>query len=311
MSRAIGPLASFDEGALRELAPRGAARSFPKNAVIINESDQTDSLYILLSGRAKVFVSEEDGREVVLSTIREGDYFGELVLDGGPRSASIMTLEPCRCFVIPHRGVARAQPGAMVRARGTPGPMSQTASPFADLDESALRALAPHGAVRSFAKNAVVVSEGDETDSLYILLSGRVKAFVSEEDGREVVLSTVGVGDYFGEMVLDGGPRSASIMTLEPCRFFVIPRGDIEGLIDRNPAFARHLIRMLIGKVRSLTRKVLDLALKDVYGRFAKFVDENAVEQKGARVVPERLTQHDIAARIGGSPVHKKLPAQW
>jgi len=213
--------------------------------------------------------------------------------------------------------------------------MSQAAGPFANLDESALRALAPHGAVRSFSKNAVVVSEGDETDSLYILLSGRVKAFVSEEDGREVVLSTVGVGDYFGELVLDGGPRSASIMTLEACRFFVIPRGDIEGLLDRNPAFARHLIRMLIGKVRTLTQKVLDLALKDVYGRFAKFIDENAVEQKGMRVVSERLTQHDIAARIGGSremvnrivkdltaggyisvdskqiTVHKKLPPHW
>src|SRR5260221_544224 len=90
-------------------------------------------------------------------------------------------------------------------------------------------------------------------------------------------------------------------MTIEPGRYFLIQRGIMEELIDRNPAFARHLIRMLIGKVRSLTRKVLDLALKDVYGRFAKFVDENAVEQKGARVVPERLTQHDIAARIGGS----------
>src|SRR2546421_704596 len=66
-------------------------------------------------------------------------------------------------------------------------------------------------------------------------------------------------------------------------------------------ALARHLIRMLIGKVRSLTQKVLDLALKDVYGRFAKFIDESAVEQKGMRVVAERLTQHDIAARIGGS----------
>lgn len=213
--------------------------------------------------------------------------------------------------------------------------MPQTAGPFANMDESALRALAPHGAVRSFAKNAVVVNEGDETDSIYILLSGRVKVYVSEEDGREVVLSTVGVGDYFGEMVLDGGSRSASVMTLEPCRFFVIPRGEIEGLIDRNPAFARHLIRMLIAKVRSLTQRVLDLALKDVYGRFVKFIDENAIEQQGTRVVPERLTQHDIAARIGGSremvnrivkdlsaggyisvdakhiTVHKKLPLHW
>src|SRR5947209_15965093 len=82
--------------------------------------------------------------------------------------------------------------------------MSQAVGPFANLDESALRALAPHGAVRSFSKNAFVVSEGDETDSLYILLSVRVKAFVRAEDGREVVLSTIGVGDYFGELVLDG-----------------------------------------------------------------------------------------------------------
>src|SRR5438309_9708133 len=124
--------------------------------------------------------------------------------------------------------------------------MSQGIGPFTNLDESALRALAPHGAVRSFSKNAVVVSEGDETDSLYILLSGRVKAFVSEEDGREVVLSTVGVCDYFGELVLDGGPRSASIMTLEPWRSFVVPRRDIDGLIDREPDLARLLIRMLI-----------------------------------------------------------------
>ena len=213
--------------------------------------------------------------------------------------------------------------------------ISQSIGPLASLDENALRELAPHGAARSFPKNAVIINEGDQTDSLYILLSGRVKVFVSEEDGREVVLSTMREGDYFGELVLDGGPRSASIMTLEPCRCFVIPLGDIQGLLDHNPLFAGHLIHMLIGRVRSLVKKVSDLALKDVYGRFARFIDENAVERNGARVVSERLTQHDIAARIGGSremvnrivkdlttggyisvdarqiTVHKKLPAQW
>lgn len=213
--------------------------------------------------------------------------------------------------------------------------MAQASGPFVQLDEAALRALAPHGATRSFPKNAVVVNEGDATDSMYVVLSGRVKAFLSEADGREVVVNSVGAGEYFGELVLDGGPRSASIMTLEPSRFFVIPRGDVEGLLERNPAFARDLIYKLIGKVRSLTNKVLDLALKDVYGRFVRFVDENAIERDGKRIVPERLTQHDIAARIGGSremvsrivkdlisggyisidakhiTVHKKLPANW
>ena len=213
--------------------------------------------------------------------------------------------------------------------------MPQLPSPFASLDEAALRVLAPGGAVRSFPKGAVLVNEGDATDSLYVLLSGRVKAYVCDEDGAELVLNTIGAGDYFGELVLDGGTRSASVMALEPCRIFVIPRGDVEGLLEHNPVFARDLMRKLIGRVRSLTNKVLDLALKDVYGRFAKFIDEHAIERDGIRVVPERLTQHDIAVRIGGSRemvsriikeltaggyisieskhviVHKKLPAKW
>jgi len=174
-------------------------------------------------------------------------------------------------------------------------------APFAHLDENALRALAPGGAVRSYAKNVVIVSEGDTTDSLYVVLSGRVKAFVSDESGREAVVNTIGLGDYFGELVLDGGPRSASIMSLEACRLFVIPQADVERLLEGNPAFARDLLRKLIGKVRSLTGRVADLALKDVYARLVKFIDENAVDEQGRRVISERLTQSDIAERIGGS----------
>jgi CRP/FNR family transcriptional regulator, cyclic AMP receptor protein len=213
--------------------------------------------------------------------------------------------------------------------------MAQGQSPFANLDEAALRALAPAGTVRSYPKGAVLVNVGDTTDALYILLSGRVKAFVSDEDGTEVVLSSMGSGEYFGEIVLDGGARSASVMALEPCRVFLIPHAAVEGLLEQNPAFARDLVLKLIGKVRSLTNKVQDLALLDVYGRFARLIDEHAVEQDGVRVVPERMTQQDMAARIGASRemisrivkqlvaggyisidakhivVHKKLPAKW
>jgi len=213
--------------------------------------------------------------------------------------------------------------------------LSQGIGPLAVFDENALKGLAPNGVARNFPKNAIIINEGDETDSLYVLLSGRVKVFVSDEDGKEVVLSTAREGNYFGEMVLDGGKRSASVMTMEPCRCFVIPMSDVDGLLECNPPFARHLIHLLIAKTRSLVKQVRDLALKDVYGRFAKFVDESAVEAGGARVIPERLTQQDIAERIGGSremvnrivkdltaggyisvdakqiKVHKRLPAHW
>jgi CRP/FNR family cyclic AMP-dependent transcriptional regulator len=179
--------------------------------------------------------------------------------------------------------------------------VSTEPAPFAHLDEQALRGVVPGGSVRSYAKSVVIVSEGDMTDSLYVVLSGRVKAFVSDENGREAVVNTIGIGDYFGELVLDGGPRSASIMTLEPCKLYVIPQADVERLLAGNPAFARDLLRKLIGKVRSLTARVADLSLKDVYARLVKFIDENAVEAAGRRVIPERLTQSEIAARIGGS----------
>ncbi len=180
-----------------------------------------------------------------------------------------------------------------------------------------------------------MVSEGDATDSLYVVLSGRVKAFVSDESGKEIVVNTIGAGDFFGELVLDGGARAASIMTLEASRCFVIPQRDVEALLATNPEFAKHLMRKLIGKVRSLTAQVLALALKDVYGRLVKFLEDNAAEQGGRRIVAERLTQSEIAARIGGSRemvsrilsdlsaggyvsvetrqivLHRKLPTHW
>jgi CRP/FNR family transcriptional regulator, cyclic AMP receptor protein len=213
--------------------------------------------------------------------------------------------------------------------------MEKVQAPFSQLDEASLRELAPHGAARSYRKNVVVVNEGDETDSLYVIMSGRVKVFCTGDDGREVVLHTIESGDYFGELVLDGGPRSASVMTLEVSRLFVIPQGDVEGMLAANPVFARNMLQKLIARVRSLTAKVRDLALKDVYGRFVRFVQDNAVERDGEKTVPERLTQSDIAARIGGSRemvsrivrdltaggyieidakrirILKKLPANW
>jgi len=85
---------------VRELATRGQVRTFPKNAVIINEGDRGDSLYVILSGKVKVYVSDDDGREMILDIYGPGDYVGEMALDGRPRSASVMTLEPTSCSVV-------------------------------------------------------------------------------------------------------------------------------------------------------------------------------------------------------------------
>lgn len=173
-------------------------------------------------------------------------------------------------------------------------------TPFLELDEDALKRLIPHGVARNYAKGSVVIHEGDRTDSFYVILSGRVKVFISE-DGKEFVLGNIGRGDYFGEVALDGGPRSASIVTQEACRFFQIPKAEVEALIERHPDFARDLIGRLIKKLRSLSDSVHNLALLSVYCRLLRFIEEQAVLRHDGRRVTERLTQQDIAERIGAS----------
>ncbi len=154
--------------------------------------------------------------------------------------------------------------------------------------------------VRKLPRQALVVSEGDRTDSLYIILSGKVKVFLADET-RQLTLRTLGPGDYFGEMVLDEGPRSASVVTLEPSTFAVVSREAFEAFISSRPDFTIRLIKKLIHLTRALTSNVRSLALLDVYGRVARLLLELAVERDGKRVIPEKLTQREIANRVGAS----------
>lgn len=169
------------------------------------------------------------------------------------------------------------------------------------LSEADLMAMGSHGIARSYPKNTIIVTEGDTTDSLYIILEGRVKAFVSDGEGHDMVLSTQGPGEYFGEMALDEGPRSASIMTLEPSRFLVVQKNDLRDFVMKNPAFALSLIEKLIHRARSLTASVKSLALMDVYGRVARLLLELAEETEGTLTISQHLTQQEIASRIGAS----------
>ena len=164
-----------------------------------------------------------------------------------------------------------------------------------------LEAISEHATTREYRARTVLMNEGDETDNLYIILEGRVRVYVSDADGREAVLSVIGPGEYFGELAFDEGPRSASVITLEPCRMLVVPREDFTSFVKRSPEFAVHFINRLIGRIRTLTDNVRSLALMDAYGRVARLLIENAITEKGIQFVPEKLTQTEIASRVGCS----------
>jgi CRP/FNR family cyclic AMP-dependent transcriptional regulator len=181
----------------------------------------------------------------------------------------------------------------------TPNPKGP--SPDEILSVIDLRDTARHAVTRTFPKNTVVVSEGDQTDSLYIIVSGRVKIYVSDDKGKEIVLSEAASGEYFGEMVLDEGPRSASVKTLEPTQFLVIPKEDFTEFLVKSPEFSLRLILKLIRRVRALTNEVKNLALMDVYGRVARMLLDLAVDRDGVLVIEKRPTQQEMADRVGAS----------
>ena len=207
---------------------------------------------------------------------------------------------------------------------------------FSGLSSAALAEIERHGTVKSFRKNTIVINQDDETCSLYVILSGSVRVFISGEDGREAVLNHQSAGDYFGDLALiDKQPRVASVMTTEASRFMIISREDFMACLSKNPEIAINLIKPMTSRMRMLARNVSNLALLDVYGRVARVLLEQAVEQADGEMITEKLTQQEIADMVGASramvsrilkdlkaggyisvdkkriTIHQKLPSRW
>ena len=174
---------------------------------------------------------------------------------------------------------------------------------FSGLSDEELEALTANSVVRSFPKNTVVIHENDPADSLFVIESGKVKVYCSDKNGKEFIMNTQGEGDYFGELaLLDDSVRSASVRTVEQSTFCIIYKESINKLLDAHPNITRKLIYNLASRVRKLTSDVKSLALQDVYGRVAKVLAGLAEDRDdGTQIIPEKLTQQDIADRVGAS----------
>ena len=155
---------------------------------------------------------------------------------------------------------------------------------------------------RSLPRSTTVMASGDPTDSLYIVLSGRLKVMMSDAEGKEVILSILGTGEFFGEMgLIDDAPRSASVVSIEACELLSIAKRDFKKCLAENFEMAQAVMRGLVRRLRDADRKIGSLALLDVYGRVARLLLDMAENVDGEKIVTKRLPKQDIAKMIGAS----------
>lgn len=173
---------------------------------------------------------------------------------------------------------------------------------FSSLNDDELSELALAAVKKTFLKNTVLLNEGDETDSLYIIFSGKVKAIINDEHGKEVILSIFGPGEYFGEIAfIDGERRSATIITREMTEVLIISSGVFRDILSSSPNLAFNLLIGVVKRLREATKQIESLALMDVYGRVARLL-VNYAKPKGEKLfIEEKLTHQEIANMTGSS----------
>jgi CRP/FNR family cyclic AMP-dependent transcriptional regulator len=173
---------------------------------------------------------------------------------------------------------------------------------FTQLSDRELDVVRAVSTEKTYPKNAVVLTEGEMGDSLFMIQSGKVKVFIGDEDGREIILKILGPGDFFGEMsMIDKQPRSASVTTIEASTFLVLSHAAFERCVEQAPRIANMVLRVLAQRVREADRKIGTLALMDVYGRVASTLLELSVYSDGKLMVGEKLSQQDLANMVGAS----------
>jgi len=173
---------------------------------------------------------------------------------------------------------------------------------FAMLQEHQLVLLTSVVTRRSFPRGTTIMAAGDATDSLYVVISGRLKVIMSDDEGREVILSMLGANEYFGEMgLIDDSTRSASVVSVEPCELLVLSKRDFRKCLSENFEMSLTVMRGLVKRLRDADRKIGSLALMDVYGRVARLLLEMSEMIDGQHVVTKKVAKQDIAKMIGAS----------
>ncbi len=172
---------------------------------------------------------------------------------------------------------------------------------FSGLDRVELQHFADLTREKFYPRGSVILFEDDPGDALFVVRQGRVKVVLIGEDGREVILGVLGVGEHFGEMsLIDDRPRSAHVIAMDDAHLLVLRREDFRRRVESSPAVAWSLLTELTRRLRAADEKIGGLVLLDVPGRIARLLLDLATES-GGDAIEKSLTHQTIAQMIGAS----------
>jgi len=177
---------------------------------------------------------------------------------------------------------------------------------FGALDDASRAELARYLKPAKFKKEAVIVSREEPGVSLFLIVKGKVKVVLYGPSGREVILSMLKDGEFFGEMsLLDGKPRSASVVAITDSEVLMLDRADFVRFVETKPSVALSILGEMSRRLREADQKIGSLALLDVYGRVARALLDLA-KKEGEKtetgvIVKERPTHQQLAGMVGTS----------
>jgi CRP/FNR family cyclic AMP-dependent transcriptional regulator len=174
---------------------------------------------------------------------------------------------------------------------------------FALLTASQAEAVADAVTKRRFKRGEVIVEQGSKSNTLFIILTGRVRVVTADKRGREVILATLQPGDYIGEMsLIDNEAHSATVRAEVQTDMLCLGRAEFARCLPENSSMAYAIMKGLVQRLRQADRKIESLALMDVYGRVARALLEFAVpDREGLMSIRDRISRQDIAKMVGAS----------
>lgn len=173
---------------------------------------------------------------------------------------------------------------------------------FNHLDDEEVEVILSNIHFRNFPKNTQIITEGDESLSLYFLLHGSAKVYLNDETGKEFIIDVLQAGSYFGELgLIKSIHRTASVMTMQDSRMGIMRKPDFSRILSTYPSFSLGLIESLSTRLIESTETIRKLGLMDVYHRISATFLKLSKNENGIRVIHEKLTQQNIADRIGAS----------